>query len=499
MLLFSTILDIVDNMAIDDFISLVIEWNQGSKHLENVIPNIIWKGERNIRYGDSSLWLDIQEYRNKNIVAVRYEKREEDGIIWDTDYVMNFSTHKMAIRLDRSYTEDALVTNDKFSTPYFLAMLIRKGYVKNDGDLPVLNEPIYITNENMELLTDVITVKKEYKLPIVYVSKTELDKDPVDVKELAWRLKGIAHVFVQTSRLMTDFMISHCGQQIEKNGEIGVYYPNQTLTSKRFTYRVTDGYDEKLQKVTVNTVIKYCNTKVVGELYTWFGVNNALLQDKLESQRVKREDAENRLADALYQLISTETAHNEEREAIVKKAQDEANSILDEFQAELDEYKAQNDRLNNEVARLQTENYGLRNKLASNDSEPILYMGDQEQDIYPGEVKDLVMSTLVAHLKHIADGTRRYDVICDVINSNDYQELGEKRKAEIHRLIDGYKRVTPVIKSGLRDLGIEITEDGTHCKLKYNGEDRYMSVLAKTPSDVRAGANNASEINKLFY
>lgn len=299
--------------------------------------------------------------------------------------------------------------------------------------------------------------------------------------------------------LMTDFMISHCGQQIEKNGEIGVYYPNQTLTSKRFTYRVTDGYDEKLQKVTVNTVIKYCNTKVVGELYTWFGVNNALLQDKLEIQRVKREDAENRLADALYQLINTETAHNAERETIVKKAQDEANSILDEFQAELDEYKAQNERLNNEVARLQTENYGLRNKLASNDSEPILYLGDQEQDIYPGEVKDLVISTLEAHLKHIANGTRRYDVICDVINSNDYQELGEKRKAEIHRLIDGYKRVTPVIKSGLRDLGIEITEDGTHCKLKYNGEDRYMSVLAKTPSDVRAGANNASEINKLFY
>ena len=72
MLLFSTKLDIVDNMAIDDFISLVIEWNQGSKHLENVIPNIIWKGERNIRYGDSSLWLDIQEYRKTNLVEVRY-------------------------------------------------------------------------------------------------------------------------------------------------------------------------------------------------------------------------------------------------------------------------------------------------------------------------------------------------------------------------------------------------------------------------------------------
>ena len=60
-------------------------------------------------------------------------KEEEDGIIWDTDYVMNFNEHRMAIRLDRSYTEDALVTNDAFSTPYFIAMLIREGYVREDA------------------------------------------------------------------------------------------------------------------------------------------------------------------------------------------------------------------------------------------------------------------------------------------------------------------------------------------------------------------------------
>ena len=120
MLLFSTKLDIVDRMTIDDFISLVIEWNQGSRHPENVIPEIFWNGEHNISYGNPNLWMEIQEYRNRNIVAVRYEKREEDGIIWDTDYVMNFNEHRMAIRLDRSYTEDALVTNDAFSTPYFI-------------------------------------------------------------------------------------------------------------------------------------------------------------------------------------------------------------------------------------------------------------------------------------------------------------------------------------------------------------------------------------------
>ena len=90
MLLFSTILSINDTLTKDNFIELVIEWNQNSPHEDNVIQNIEWNGERNIRFGHERLWLAIEEYRNKNIIAVRYEKIDEDGAIWDTDYVMNF-------------------------------------------------------------------------------------------------------------------------------------------------------------------------------------------------------------------------------------------------------------------------------------------------------------------------------------------------------------------------------------------------------------------------
>ncbi len=76
MLLFSTILDINNTMTKDRFICLVIEWNQGSPHANNIIPGIQWNGERNIRYGEDGGWLDIEEYRNQNIIAVRYEKKE---------------------------------------------------------------------------------------------------------------------------------------------------------------------------------------------------------------------------------------------------------------------------------------------------------------------------------------------------------------------------------------------------------------------------------------
>ena len=77
MLLFSTLLEINDTMTKDAFIQLVLEWNQGSPHAGNIIHGIDWHGERNVRYGGENLWLSIEEYRNQNIIAVRYEKKRQ--------------------------------------------------------------------------------------------------------------------------------------------------------------------------------------------------------------------------------------------------------------------------------------------------------------------------------------------------------------------------------------------------------------------------------------
>ena len=52
MLLFSTVLDIKDSITPDDFIQLVIKWNNTSTHTENIVTGIEWQGERTARYGD---------------------------------------------------------------------------------------------------------------------------------------------------------------------------------------------------------------------------------------------------------------------------------------------------------------------------------------------------------------------------------------------------------------------------------------------------------------
>ena len=86
-------------MTKEAFIRLVVVGNQKSNYPENIIPNLVWDGQYNTSYGTESLLLDIKEYPKENIVAVRYEKRDKEGVIWDSDYIMNFKDIKMSNRL----------------------------------------------------------------------------------------------------------------------------------------------------------------------------------------------------------------------------------------------------------------------------------------------------------------------------------------------------------------------------------------------------------------
>jgi hypothetical protein len=502
MLLFSTILEMNKTMTKDDFIKLVIEWNQGSPHPANVIPNIVWNGERNIRYGNESVWMDIQEYRNKNIIAVRFEKKEEDGVVWDTDYTMNFDTMKMAIRLDRSYLEEALTVDSKFSTPHFITLLIERGYIKKDGELAVLRNPIFIDDDNLQLLVDVINGKSKYRLPVVYISKTLYDKDPVDVARLAGRLKGAAHVLVQKSNGSNMRLREQCSDKNEYYGAIGIYYPNQAVGHRRYLYRSSDGIDRILSERVIREVIQYGNRQMVDRLYTWAGVNNALLQDRLISQKEERATAENERKLALYELLSLKADLDQKQESMklqaLEAAKTEADKILDGFEDDMQKLREEVSRLSNEVERLEYENQGLRRKLDANTSVPVLFMGE-EDDLYQGEIKDLVLSTLIKGMEGVEPKTRRHDVLGDIIQSNDYQGTSEKRAEEIKRLLSNYSGMTPKLKHGLEAIGF-LFDESDHQKVKYYGDDRYTVVYASTPSDKgRGGKNNVrTTVKKVF-
>ena len=474
MLLFSTQLEISETLTKEAFVRLVIEWNQGSPHAENRIQGIDWKGEYNIRYGTDDLWLAIEEYRNQNTIAIRYEKKERDGVVWDTDYVMNFDDRKMSIRLDRSFLEEALTMDAAFSTPHFITLLIEHHYIEPDGLLPVLRTPSFIRADNVETLAGVINGTVKYRLPVVYVSKTANGGDPVEIRKLAGRLKGVAHVLVEESVALNTTIRKLCNEQNEYLGAIGVYFPNSAYGHRRFLYRAYDGSDTALAEKVIRSVIQYCNAQMVDTLYTWQGVNNALLRDRLESRDAQLTEAEKE----------------------TKRVHEEADRLLELGDEDMRRLRSQVEELTRSNEALTYENQGLRAKLSGVDRLPVLYSGD-EDEFFPNEIRLILLDALEAALPQYAADTRRRDVLEDIISNNaSCQHTLNERTEKLKALLKGYKNLSAAMKRELQQLGFTINEEGKHCKLTYYGDGRYTAILPKTPSDERSGLNSATTVIK---
>lgn len=473
MLLFSTILKIDKLLTKDSFLNLVIEWNQGSPHKDNVISDLNWNGSYNQKFGDETISLEFKEYRNEEIIAVRYVKKLDDGIIWKTDYIMNFKDYKMSIMLDRSFTEDAIGVDPSFTTPLFIRLLIEKGYVVDDNDLPILMNPHLIGCENLSVLTAVINGTKFYDLPVVYVSKTFSNNIPIDVDKLAYALKGVAHIFVQGDLGTNTFIREQCDSTNEYNGAIGIYYQSDVVKHKRFlNYEYFDPTITR-QNI-VKEIINFTNQQSIDPLYTWDGVLTSLLRDRFESQKSKRTKAE--------------------------RTKEETEELLDSFSNDFDALTEENGRLRSSISDLESELAFYRdafNKKTVNDS-GFLSSGS-EKEFFQDEKKELILSVLSDSLANILDDTRKKHIVQDIIQQNTIKEILSKKREEVKRLLTDYSGLNGKLKQELQQLGFTITEDGKHYKLTYFNDKRYIIHMAKTPSDGRAGKNIVSDINNKVF
>ena len=336
MLLFSTILHIRQGIGADDLIRLVIKWNETSKYEENKVPGITWNGEHNIKFGTPGLWLEIVEYPEKQILAIRHEKVAADGVIWDSDFIMNFSDMQLSVQLDRTYSEDALVMNANFSTPHFITLLIENEFLDDDGRLPVTRDPIFVANEDEYYLADVFAETADYRLPVIYVSKTAAGKDPLSISWLASRLKGAAHVLVEKTPEEAVRLRELCGGTREMYGAIRIYYPSASVQRKKYLFRSATGNEEiRLEKI-IRNVIHYWVSQRTDPLYTWQGVMREMLNDQLSSQIAKRMEAE----------------------AARQKAENEIDQVYDEFDEDFKALQEKVTELTKTNEALQYENQG---------------------------------------------------------------------------------------------------------------------------------------------
>lgn len=106
-----------------------------------------------------------------------------------------------------------------------------------------------------------------------------------------------------------------------------------------------------MEKV-IRVVIQYSNSQMIEPLYTWHGVNNALLRDQLSSQK---------------------------KERALENAKAEADKILDSFDEDL-------------------------RRLQKQITVPVLYFGNEEE-FYQGEIKEMILDAIDEKMKSVSSKT----------------------------------------------------------------------------------------------
>lgn len=121
--------------------------------------------------------------------------------------------------------------------------------------------------------------------------------------------------------------------------------------------------------------------------------------------------------------------------------------------------------------------------------EPLLYRGE-ESDLYPDEVKDIILDMLVDYRRKCHQNSRRDHIIQDVLNANHFNNNLSKRKEELKNRLKTYRKLDASLQSYLRTIGFVITSEGKHYKWTYHKDPRYVVTTGKTVSDAaRAGRN----------
>ena len=170
------------------------------------------------------------------------------------------------------------------------------------------------------------------------------------------------------------------------------------------------------------------------------------------------------------------------------------------------EYVRQLEAMEEEVSKLLSENRMLKGRLegarkAGTPTDSELLAAGEEKDLYPGERHGILMDILKSARKDMKKGTRRADILDDLIRTNPVSGEPKRRAEAVKVALKGYRGLDENTKRKLGVLGIEGNEKHSkHYLLRYYGDSRYMVTMTASGSDAgRGGLNLASDIIRNFF
>lgn len=398
------------------------------------------------------------------MAAARYTKNE-NGLEWRTTIV--FSQEQAAgwigirISCESRHPSARLPIAKK---PVLVRTLLNRFAGAFDGPFAVQAKPIRLDNADIDVAARCIRGDAGCRLPMVYVSSRFQGGPIVDVDRLADRLAGMAHVVVEPNRAFSVRLRMDVEAQNVYGGTIGIYWPDG---GGRRSFFIGPQYDSPRE------------------------IEDGVC-DEVRAALANRRPQANCTRAAVQERVSRR---------VLARLKEEGTSEIDEYAEEFDkELSAKDEQLrdaNNEIGRLQAEvrKYEAWSPLGAG----LVLQTGQEQDLYDGELIEVVRDAISDAVGNQVDDGRRQHILTAILESSAASQEARSNREHLKDLLRNYRSMDAKTRRGLGEMGFSIKEDGKHYKLTYQGDERYTFTLPKSGSDHRGGLNAASDIGKRLF
>lgn len=480
MIVFYTKYNVIDDFNIRKLLDFAFECVSGMKNAPECFKNCTYNGDESGEWKDNRNLMAYEIDADISTVAFRVAIVDENDELWTTDIVLSELKHEIQLRLAREKRIVSVEYDRSFRIPYIFKKLIRDGIGGIDSGIPVSDKPLYIDENNLDLVVDLITNNKVYSMPVIYVSHPFSTAEyELDVEELAKDMAGSAHVFVEKSSEVSKLLKDSTESKNAYNGAIDIFCNGDSFRYLRWP------------EVTANQ-FRY---KISHAVYSRMAMRN--IDDDISLSSIK-----------LRNRIKKMTASDIETQKLllrIEELEEKYKDLQDCFEYASEEVKTLEKRIN----ELENENFDLKNKLnalsdalsrkQSNKIKTISLEYSEEQ-FYDDEIKRIILECIkstVSIYGTVEQERRDFHILKDIIEHNEYSYVGNTIKSEMLRIIKKNK-LNKADVSDLKGLGFEI-QQGSHDKYVFHNDDRYIITVSNSPSDFRGGENLAHEAVNLIF
>ncbi|MDP1860787.1 MAG: hypothetical protein Q8K82_19075 [Gemmatimonadaceae bacterium] len=467
MLSFATELPIAARHTSHEFLCAIREWVLGSPHTQlvaNDLAQLETQDESVSRKSNEVVESLRVSSTTEEAAAVRYTKNER-GLEWVTTIVWSRQRENtwvgIRVSCESQHAAARLPTAKK---PIVVRTLLKQLGGASDGALVVQAIPLRLENIDIDVAARCITGSAGCRLPVVYVSASFQGGEIVNVDSLAESLAGMAHVMVEPNRPFSLRLMTEVNSQNVYGGTIGVYWPDG---GGRRSFFFGPEFDSAAE------------------------IEHAVF-DEIRTALANRRPQMRCTWAAVQQAVSRRAFNS-----LKEQGSTQVDKYIEEFDKELkakDEVRLDAEK---EIARLEAEvrKYEARSPMGSGFG---LRTG-REQDLYEGELVEVVRDALADAVQRVRADSRRQHILAALVEANHASDGASARREKLKQVLRDYRRMDAKTKRGLRELGFEVTEDGKHYKLVFQGDDRYTFTLPKSGSDHRGGLNACSVISCLLF